>query len=128
MRHSARFSYSFMLSLIFLAVEIISAALLVAPLHRFLEGTGFVAENYLSGIIIAALPIAVGAAFWFFIKDKLLVPYSFALLLCGTVAAIALCLFRKEYEIVLTFLLPTLGVCSCMGNIVFWSIYYAGKK
>ena len=55
--HSARLSYAFMLSLLFLGVEILSATLLVAPLHRLLDGVGFPAENYLSGLIIAVLPI-----------------------------------------------------------------------
>jgi len=128
MRHSARFSYAFMLSLLLLVVEIISAALLVAPLHHLLEGAGFAAENYLSGLIIAVLPIAVGAAFRLIAKDRLLVPCSFALLFCFTAVIIALCLIRQEYEIVLTFLLPTLGVCSCLGNVIFWGIHYAGKK
>ena len=128
MRHSARFSYAFMLSLLILVVEIISSALLVEPLHRLLEGAGFVAENYISGLIITVLLIVLGAAFWLFVKDKLLVPYSFALLLCFTAAMIVLCLIRQEYDIVLTFLLPTLGVCSIIGNIIFWGIYYARKK
>ena len=128
MRHSARFSYAFMLSLLLLGVEIGAAALLVAPLHGLLEGAGFVAENYLSGVIIAAVPLAVGAAFRAFVKDRLLVPASFALLLCYTAVLVVLCLFRQAYDMVLTFLLPTLGVCSVLGNLVFWGIYYAGKK
>ena len=117
-----------MLSLLFLAVEIMSAVLLIAPLHRLLEGTGFVAENYLSGMVIAFLPIAAGAAFHLWGKDKLLVPCSFALILCYTAAIIVLFLIRHEYEIVLSFLLPTLGVCSAMGNIIFWGIYTCRKK
>lgn len=128
MRHSARFSYAFMLSLLLLVVEIISAALLVAPLHRLLEGAGFAAENYLSGLIIAVLPIAMGAVIRHSAKDRLLVPCAFALLFCFTAVIIALCLSKQESEMVLTFLLPTLGVCSVMGNIIFWGIYYARKK
>ena len=128
MRYSARFSYAFMLSLLFLVVEIASAVLLVAPLHRLLEGTGLVAENYLSGLIIALLPIALGAAFWLFVKDRLLVPCAFALFFCFTAIIIVLCLIRQEHELILTFFLPTLGVCSVLGNLVFWGIYHAGKK
>ena len=128
MHHSARFSYAFMLSLLFLGVEVLSASILVAPLHRLLDGVGFPAENYLTGLLIAVLPIAVGVALWLFVKDRLLVPCSFALLLIFTAVVIVLCLIRQEYEIILTFLLPTLGVCSIAGNLLFWGVYYAGKK
>ena len=126
--HSARLSYAFMLSLLFLGVEILSATLLVAPLHRLLDGVGFPAENYLSGLIIAVLPIAAGAVFRLFLKDRLLVPCAFVLLLIYTAVVTVLCLFRQENEMVLTFLLPTLGVCSGVGNLLFWGVYYAGKK
>ena len=128
MHHSARLSYAFMLSLLFLGVEILSATLLVAPLHRLLDGVGFPAENYLSGLIIAVLPIAAGAVFRLFLKDRLLVPCAFVLLLIYTAVVTVLCLFRQENEMVLTFLLPTLGVCSGVGNLLFWGVYYAGKK
>lgn len=117
-----------MLSLLFLGVEVLSASILVAPLHRLLDGVGFPAENYLSGLLIAVLPIAAGVALWLFVKDRLLVPYSFALLLIFTAVVIVLCLIRQEYEIILTFLLPTLGVFSIAGNLLFWGVYYAGKK
>ncbi len=126
--HSARLSYAFMLSLLFLGVEILSATLLVAPLHRLLDGVGFPAENYLSGLIIAVLPIAAGAVFRLFLKDRLLVPCAFVLLLIYTAVVTVLCLIRQENEMVLTFLLPTLGVCSGVGNLLFWGVYYAGKK
>ena len=128
MRHSPRLSYAFMLSLLLLGVEILAAILLIAPLHHLLEGAGFVVENYLTGVAIALLPIAVGAVARHFIKDKLLVPGSFLLFLCYTVFVIVFCLFKQEYELVLTFLLPTLGVCAVLGNMIFWGIYYAGKK
>ena len=128
MHHSARLSYAFMLSLLFLGVEILSATLLVAPLHRLLDGVGFPAENYLSGLIIAVLPIAAGAVFRLFLKDRLLVPCAFVLLLIYTAVVTVLCLIRQENEMVLTFLLPTLGVCSGVGNLLFWGVYYAGKK
>ena len=128
MHHSARLSYAFMLSLLFLGVEILSATLLVAPLHRLLDGVGFHAENYLSGLIIAVLPIAAGAVFRLFLKDRLLVPCAFVLLLIYTAVVTVLCLIRQENEMVLTFLLPTLGVCSGVGNLLFWGVYYAGKK
>ena len=126
--HSARLSYAFMLSLLFLGMEILSATLLVAPLHRLLDGVGFPAENYLSGLIIAVLPIAAGAVFRLFLKDRLLVPCAFVLLLIYTAVVTVLCLIRQENEMVLTFLLPTLGVCSGVGNLLFWGVYYAGKK
>ena len=125
---SARFSYAFMLSLLFLGLEILSAGILVAPLHRLLDGAGFPAENYLSGLLIAALPIAAGVAFMVFARDRLLVPCSFVLLLFYTAAVIVLCLIRQEKEIILTFFLPTLGLCSVIGNLLFWGVYYAGKK
>ncbi|MBQ6365306.1 MAG: hypothetical protein IJI61_02725 [Oscillospiraceae bacterium] len=128
MHHSARLSYAFMLSLLFLGMEILSATLLVAPLHRLLDGVGFPAENYLSGLIIAVLPIAAGAVFRLFLKDRLLVPCAFVLLLIYTAVVTVLCLIRQENEMVLTFLLPTLGVCSGVGNLLFWGVYYAGKK
>ncbi len=128
MHHSARLSYAFMLSLLFLGVEILSATLLVAPLHGLLDGVGFPAENYLSGLIIAVLPIAAGAVFRLFLKDRLLVPCAFVLLLIYTAVVTVLCLIRQENEMVLTFLLPTLGVCSGVGNLLFWGVYYAGKK
>ena len=128
MHHSARFSYAFMLSLLFLGMEVLSAAILVAPLHRLLEGVGFPAENYLSGLLIAVLPIAAGMILRHFVKDRLLVPFSFALLLVYAAAVIVLCLIKQENEIILTFLLPTLGVCSGMGNLLFWGLYYAGNK
>ena len=128
MHHSARLSYAFMLSLLFLGAEILSAVILVDPLHRLFDGAGFPAENYLSGLIIAVLPIGLGAAFWFLVKDRFLIPYAFALLFFYTAAVIVLCLIRQENGIVLTFLLPTLGVCSGVGNLLFWGIYYAGKK
>ena len=101
-----------MLSLLFLGMEVLSAAILVAPLHRLLEGVGFPAENYLSGLLIAVLPIAAGMILRHFVKDRLLVPFSFALLLVYAAAVIVLCLIKQENEIILTFLLPTLGVCS----------------
>ena len=125
---SARFSYAFMLSLLFLGLEALSAGILVAPLHRLLDGAGFPAENYLSGLLIAALPIAAGVAFMVFGRDRLLVPCSFALLLFYTAAVIVLCLIRQEKEIILTYFLPTLGLCSGIGNLLFWGVYYAGKK
>ena len=125
---SARFSYAFMLSLLFLGLEALSAGILVTPLHRLLDGAGFPAENYLSGLLIAALPIAAGVAFMVFARDRLLVPCSFALLLFYTAAVIVLCLIRQEKEIILTFFLPTLGLCSGIGNLLFWGVYYAGKK
>jgi hypothetical protein len=128
MRHSARFSYAFMLSLLFLGVEALSAALLVAPLHRLMDGVGYPAENYLSGLVIAVLPIAVGLILRLFIKDKILVPYAFALLFLFTAAVVVMLLIRQEYEIILTFFLPTLGICSFIGTLLFWGIYYAGKK
>ena len=128
MHHSARLSYAFMLSLLFLGMEILSATLLVAPLHRLLDGVGFPAENFLSGLIIAVLPIAAGAVFRLFLKDRLLVPCAFVLLLIYTAVVTVLCLIRQENEMVLTFLLPTLGVCSGVGNLLFWGVYYAGKK
>ncbi len=127
-RHSPGLSYAFMLSLLLLAVEIAAAALLVAPLHRLLEGMAPAAENYLSGLIIAALPLAAGGAFRLFVRDRLLVPRSFALLLLYAAALIVLCLIRGEKEMALTFLLPTLGVCAAAGNLLFWGIYHAGKK
>ena len=117
-----------MLSLLFLGAEVLSASILVAPLHRLLDGVGFPAENYLSGLLIAVLPITVGVVLWLFVKDRLLVPCSFTLLLIFTAVVIVLCLIRQEYEIILTFLLPTLGVCSIAGNLLFWGVYYAGKK
>lgn len=126
--HSARLSYAFMLSLLFLGVEVFSVSILVAPLHRLLEGVGFPAENYVSGLLIAVLPIAAGAAFWFFSRDRLLVPCSFALLFFYTVVLIVLCLFKQEYNMILTLFLPTLGVCSIAGNLLYWGMYYAGKK
>ena len=117
-----------MLSLILLAVEAAAVSLLVAPLHRLLEGMPPAAENYLSGLIIAALPLAAGAALRLFVRDRLLVPRSFTLLLLYAAVLIVLCLVRGEKEMVLTFLLPTLGVCAAAGNLLFWGIHYAGKK
>ena len=126
--HSARLSYAFMLSLLFLGVEILSVSLLVAPLHRLLEGVGYPAENYLSGLLISLLPITAGGVFRFFIRDRLLVPCAFALLFFYTVLLVVLCLFKQEYNMILTFFLPTLGVCSAAGNLLYWGLYYAGKK
>ena len=117
-----------MLSILLLAAEFFAAVLLIGPLHEMLGGLGFIAENCLSGLIIAALPAGIGLIFFYAAEDRFVIPYAFLLLLLYTAVVVLFCLFRKESQLILTLLLPTLGLEAVVGNLLFWGLYYAGNK
>jgi len=124
-RYSAKLSYAFMLSILFLATEVLITVVLVKPLHGLLENLGYLAENYISGMVSAIISCAVGLICYRIAKDKFLVPYSFALILVYTIVVIILCIAKQECGMIWSLVMPTLGLLSVLGNLLFWGIFYA---
>lgn|GEM_PF-3462832 len=126
--YSARLSYAFMFSIMLLIIEVAATAILAHPLHLLLQNLGYMAENYLSGAISAAITCLVGLVLYLFIKDKILIPYSFLLLFIYFLLVTALILSEGQMAMVTTLLMPTIGLCSVAGNLLFWGIYYDRKR
>ncbi len=125
---SARLSYSFMFSIILLIVEVATTAILASPLHLLLQNLGYMVENYLSGAISTAITCLVGLVLYLLIKDKILIPYSFTLLLIYFLLVTALILSEGQIAMVTTLIMPTLGLCSAAGNLLFWGIYHSRRR
>ena len=126
--YSARLSYAFMFSIVLFIVEVAVTAILSHPLHLLLQQLGYMAENYISGAISAAITCLVGLVLYLLIKDKILIPYSFLLLFIYFLLVTALILSEGQIVMVTTLLMPTIGLCSVAGNLLFWGIYYYRKR
>ena len=123
-----RLPYAFLFSVLLLIIATVLFSSIIEPLHGLLNGLDYWRENYLSGLVVSVISCGVGFVFHCVAKDKALVPCAFLLTLFYTVMISVYLLVRQEYDLLINLLMPTFGVYSVMGNILFWGLFYAGRR
>ncbi len=121
--HSAKILPAFILGILLMVIELLVTAFAASRLHPVLQSLGYMAENYIIGVLVAIVTCMAALAIYLLSKDKSLIPYSFALIFVFFILIVFLCMLGGADAVVMTFLMPTMGVLSVIGNMLFWLLF-----
>lgn len=114
----------FFVILLYCAIYGILYALLVEPLYKYMPLDGGSMSVAVHSIIIAVIGTAV-CCLLFFLKDKRIVPYSFAFLLAVVIVfcLVTFSLDSQRRDMMLNLIMMYTLAPVMIGNIVSWLIY-----
>ena len=125
MKFSVNFLYACCLGLLFFIIEGLSVYLLTDFLHSLFSVLPNFFENALEAFIVAAAALAGCTPFFFFIKNKILIPYAFAADAGLSIFCIVAAMFSGDAKLpIVHFLLSTVGIFSLLGNLYAWPLYF----